>query len=160
MSGGVGGGAAPPICKTSNRMAKALLLAKSSHAYYLNGRVLFLSVFLFFFVFLFFGLSLFLSIFLSVFRSFFLSFKPNSLCFVLSLFLSLLHFPLSFCLCFFPYLYLSVVLCLFLSFVREAKNQEPLKARTCRKFSRGEPNQGRAKPLKKKPYGPTLNPKP
>ena len=110
----------------------------------------------------FFGLPLFLSIFLSVFCSFFLSFKPNSLCLVLSLSLSFLHFPLSFCLCFFPYLYLSFILCLFLSFVRGAKNQEPLKARTCRKFSRGEPNQGRAKPLNKKNMAPlsTLNPKP
>ena len=116
--------------------------------------LLFLSVFLPFFP----GLSLFLSIFLSVFSSFFLSLKPNSLCFVLSLFLSFLHFLLSFCLCFFPYLCLSFVFCLFvsffLSFVRGAKNQEPLKARTCRKSPRGEPNQGRAKPLKKK-HGPS-----
>ena len=105
------------------------------------------------------SLSLFLSIYLSFCLSFFLSLKPNSLCFVLSLFLSFLHFPLSFCLCFFPCLYLSFVLCFILSFVRGAKNQEPLKARTCRKSARGEPNQGRAKPLQKKTWPPiTLKP--
>ena len=112
-------------------------------------RLLFLSVFILYF-FLFFSLSLFLSIFLSVFRSFFLSLKPNSLCFVLSLFLSFLHFPLSFCLCFFLSTFFLFFVCLFLSFVRGAKNQKPLKARTCRKSARGEPNQGRAKPLKNK----------
>ena len=160
--GGWRGRSPPHICKTSNRMAKALLLANSLHAYYLNGRLLFLSVFLPFFLsffrsfFVSFYLSFRLSFFLSVFQaklslcrsffvSFFVSFFSSFPSFVLSLFLSL--FISFFC---------SLFVSFFLSFVRGAKNQEPLKARTCRKSPRGEPSQGRAEPLEKKKHGPSL----
>ena len=106
-----------------------------------------------------FCLSVFLCVFLSFFLSFVLSVFQAKFSLFCSFFLSFLHFPLSLCLCFFPYLHLSCVLCLFLSFVLGAKNQEPLKARTCRKSARGEPNQGRAKPLKTKNHGPPNPPK-
>ena len=161
MSGGLGRAQPPLLCKTSSKMRTCrVLLSLASFAR--TCRVLFkaarscLLMWSFLHFFLSFGLSLFLSIFLSVFlsvfRSLFLSLKPNSPCFVLSLFLAFLHFLLSFCLCFFPYLHISFVLCLFLSFVRGAENQEPLKATKYRKSPRGEPNQGRAEPLKKKTW--------
>ena len=96
-------------------------------------------------------LSFFVSFFLSVFRSFFLSLKPNYLCFVLfCFFLFFISFIRSVFVSFLIYIFLLFFVCFFLSFVRGAKNQEPLKARTCRKSARGEPNQGGANPLQKK----------
>ena len=138
-AGGVGGGTAPPICKTSRKMGTCrFLLNFARFCENMSFPLLpFLSIcciysFLSFpwlligsfpFRFLFVLIPSFLSVFLT-------SFLPVMSAFIISFFLSLflyvfrsffvsffLHFLLSFCVCFFPALFLYLVLSLFLSFL-------------------------------------------
>ena len=113
-----------------------------------EGHGVFLPFFSFFWVFLCFVLSFFPSFVLCFCLSSQILFVSFFLCFFI-FFISLFR---SVFVCFLIHIVLLLFVCFFLSFVRGAKNQEPLKARTSRKFSRGEPNQARAKPLKKKTW--------